>query len=71
MEKIHRMAGNFGIDEVMWAALALAGVGAPIYFFLALLAARPQPPWTRVVPGSRPARINERSLGPRGAAPSQ
>ena len=24
--------------------LALAGIGAPIYFFLVLLAARPQPP---------------------------
>ncbi|MGH6799732.1 MAG: hypothetical protein ACREDI_15295, partial [Roseiarcus sp.] len=49
--------------------LALAAIGAPIYFFLVLLAARPQASQEGTGSGSRRAPIDERSLGPGRPAP--
>src|SRR4029077_10381363 len=49
--------------------LALAAIGAPIYFFLVLLAARPRASLEGAGPGSRQAQIDDRPLGSGGAAP--
>lgn len=50
--------------------LVLAAIGAPIYFFLALLAARAEAAVEAAGKGSGQAQIDERSLGPGGAASS-
>ena len=52
--------------------LALAGIGAPIYFFLVLLAARPQPTLKGLEgtgPDLAPAQIDKRSFGSGSFAP--
>jgi hypothetical protein len=49
--------------------LALAGIGAPIYFFLVLLAARPRASLEGAGPGSGRAQIDERPLGSGRAGP--
>jgi phosphatidylglycerophosphate synthase len=49
--------------------LVMAGIGAPIYFVLVLLAARAPAPLAASGQGPRQAQIDERSLGPGGIAP--